>query len=251
MRAAARPSSASRCGTRRRPRAPRAEPPDDRLRPAAVTARGVFGHHHQAGIGGAGKAAASASCGSRTPHTLTRPKASARAACAGRDARISAVPTRKASANGASRSTSARSAMPDSGDDQAIARHQRREPLGGREVDVEVPQVAIVDADDRRAERHRAAHLGRVMRLDQHVHAEPPRLVEDRRRFRIVEQRQDRQHRVGAVQARLRHLARVDDEVLGEDRAGKDAAHRREIVERAAEEVGPSVSTLTATAAPA
>ena len=44
-----------------------------------------------------------------------------------------------------------------------------------------VAQVAVVDADQRRAERERAAHLGFVMDLDQRVHAEPARLGDHRR----------------------------------------------------------------------
>ena len=103
------------------------------------------------------------------------------------------------------------------------------------EVDAEIAQVAVVDADQRRAERQRAAHLGLVMDLDQRVHAEPPRLGDHRSRRIVVEQREHDQHRVGARDPRLGDLAQVDEEVLGEDRPVELAARGREIVERAAE----------------
>ena len=99
----------------------------------------------------------------------------------------------------------------------------------------EIAQVAVVDADQRRAERQRAAHLGFVVNLDQRVHAETARLDDHRRAPRVVEQRQHDQHRIGSGDPRLGHLARVDEEVLGQDRAVEFAARRGEIVERAAE----------------
>ena len=64
------------------------------------------------------------------------------------------------------------------GDEQPVG-SEAREALGGGEVDAEVAQVAIVDPDQRRAERERALHLGFVVDLDQRVHAEPPRLRDD------------------------------------------------------------------------
>ena len=54
----------------------------------------------------------------------------------------------------------------------------RRQPLGRREVDLEGAQVAVVDADQRRASSASArSSLGLVMHLDQHVHAELERGV--------------------------------------------------------------------------
>ena len=46
-------------------------------------------------------------------------------------------------------------------------------------------------------------------------------------RLLVVEHREHRQHRVGAVQPRLGDLARIDDEILGEDRPVKDRAAPR------------------------
>ena len=65
-----------------------------------------------------------------------------------------------------------------------------------------------------------------VMNLDQRVHAEPARLGDHRARALIVEQRQHDQHRVGAGDPRFGDLARIDEEVLGEDRPVELAAAR-------------------------
>ena len=51
----------------------------------------------------------------------------------------------------------------------------------------------------------------------------------------VVEQRQHDQNRVGAGDPRFGDLARIDEEVLGEDRPVELAARGREVVERSAE----------------
>ena len=79
------------------------------------------------------------------------------------------------------------------------------------------------------------AHFRLVMDLDQRVHAEAARLGDHRARCVVVEQRQHHQDRVGARDPRLGHLAQIDEEILGEDRAVELAPSRREIVERTAE----------------
>ena len=109
------------------------------------------------------------------------------------------------------------------------------EPLGHREVDGQGLQVAIVDADDRCAERDRAAELGFVMRLDQGVHPETAGFGNDLCGRCVVEHRQHDQNRIGAVDSRFGDLARVNDEILGEDRGVGRAADGGEIVERSAE----------------
>ena len=91
---------------------------------------------------------------------------------AGSAARISDEPTRKPSTMRASRSTSPRLAMPDSETSMRSGASGASRSVVD-EVDRKVAQVAVVDADQRRAERQRAAHLGFVMNLDQRVHAEP------------------------------------------------------------------------------
>ena len=57
-------------------------------------------------------------------------------------------------------------------DQEAVRRNQRGQPLGGFETGLEGAQIAVVDADQPRAQFQRALGLGLVMHLDQHVHAE-------------------------------------------------------------------------------
>ena len=73
------------------------------------------------------------------------------------------------------------------------------------------------------------------MGFDQDVHAEPSGDRHDLGGLIVVEQGEEDEHGVGAVEPRLGNLARVDDEVLGEDRAGEDPPYRAQILERAAE----------------
>ena len=118
------------------------------------------------------------------------------------------------------------STMPDS-ETSRRSGARPRQPLGGREVDREIAQVAVVDADQRRAERQRAAHLGFVMNLDQRIHAEAPRFVDHRARCVVVEQRQHHQHGVGAGDPGLDDLPQIDEEILGKDRSVELGAGRR------------------------
>ena len=62
---------------------------------------------------------------------------------------------------------------------------QRRELLADGKRHLEGAQIAVVDADQRRVERQRAVELGPVVHLDQHVHAEPVRGVDQRARLRV------------------------------------------------------------------
>ena len=111
-------------------------------------------------------------------------------------------------------------------DEDAVGR-QRRQPLGRRKIDRQIAKVAVVDPDQRRAERERAAHLGFVMDLDQRIHAEAPRLVDHGARLRVVEQREHDEDGIGAGDPRLGHLARIEEEILGEDRSVDIRAARR------------------------
>jgi hypothetical protein len=135
------------------------------------------------------------------PHTLVRPKTSARAASR-RDhrRRISDDPTRKASAIGASRSTSARRRNARFRNHQA-GRHQGASRSVTGEVDLQRLQVAIVDADHVGAERERARISASSCDLDQTSMPSRRASADHRRRLVIVEHRQHHQHRVGAVRA--------------------------------------------------
>src|SRR4029079_1370265 len=52
----------------------------------------------------------------------------------------------------------------------------------------------------------------------------------------VIEQPQHDQHRIRAGYARLRDLARIEEEVLGEDRAIELGARAHKVIQRAAEE---------------
>src|SRR5207253_2428696 len=104
-----------------------------------------------------------------------------------------------------------------------------------RKVDRQIAKVAIVDPDQRRAERDGAAHLMLVMNLDQRVHAETPGFGDHLPSPQIVEQRQQYQERVGASDPSLRHLTQIDKKVLRKDRSVERRPRRREVVERSAE----------------
>ena len=108
-------------------------------------------------------------------------------------------------------------------------------PLGRRDIHAEVAKITIVDADERGAEAQRAAHLHLVVDLDQRIHAEAARFGDHLTRGRVVEERQHHQHRVGSGDARLDDLARIDEEILGEDRAVELTAGGGKVVERSTE----------------
>ena len=61
-------------------------------------------------------------------------------------------------------------------DDDHARRHVLHQALRAADVDAEVAQVAIVDADDLGADLQRAAKLVAVVHLDQHVEPERARL---------------------------------------------------------------------------
>ena len=69
-----------------------------------------------------------------------------------------------------------------------------------------------------------AVHFRFVMHLDQYIHREPRRLGDDRLRGIVVEDGEDDQHGVCTVETRLGNLARIDDEILGKDRAVEGGA---------------------------
>ena len=76
------------------------------------------------------------------------------------------------------------------------------------------------------------------MRLDQYVHVERLCRRQHRARLVVVQHREHCQHGVRAKGPRLRHLPRVDDEILGQDRSVEYRAHCRQIVQRPTE-IGP------------
>src|SRR5665213_2742588 len=88
-------------------------------------------------------------------------------------------------------------------DQQAIARHQRGQPLAHRERGDERMQVAIVDADEPRAQPESARQLGFVVHLKQHVHAKRDRRILERMRLIVGNAGHDDEDAVGAEGAGL------------------------------------------------
>ena len=149
---------------------------------------------------------------------------------------MSAVPTSSASAP-ASRAARAWSgvSMPDSAM-RRRPRGRRREQLDlASAIDLERGEVAGVDADDRRAEVERALQLGAGVHLDERLHLEILRGLDEVGREGVLDEREQDEDGVGAVHPRLGDLPDVDEEVLAQDRQVDDRAHGGEVGVGAAE----------------
>ena len=129
---------------------------------------------------------------------------------------------------------------------------QRHEPLGGRRVDDERLEVAVVDADHRRARVERALELRFVADFDQQLEPEvaptPHHLGAAVGRERAGDQQRGR----GAERARLEELDRRDVEVLLEHRQ-RDAPRgpSTQVLQSSRRSASGSVRTLIAAAPPA
>ena len=117
-------------------------------------------------------------------------------------------------------------------DEQPVGRHQRRQALGHGERRLEGPEVAVVDADERRGEPQRALELRLVVHLDEHVHAERERRLLERLRLVVGDRRHDDQDAVGAPGARLEDLVGLEHEILAERRQRAPRAPRSGIPAR-------------------
>ena len=143
----------------------------------------------------------------------------ARAAAAGSAARTQGLADESAvEAEGAPPGDRGRFANAGFGDDEAIVRHepaQARRPL---QVHLERPQIAVVEADEPGPGRERALELAFVMGLDERFEADLERTIDESSQSSGRMEHRQQQHEVRAGCAKHRQLARVDDEVLGEDR---------------------------------
>ena len=92
-----------------------------------------------------------------------------------------------------------------------------------------VPEITVVDADERGAQHERPLQLLAVVDLGQDVHAE--RLGQARKflEARVREARHDEEHAVRPQQARFVDLVGVDHEVLAQDRQGASGAGLPEV----------------------
>ena len=125
------------------------------------------------------------------------------------------------------RSTSASVKMPLSPTTMRSARDQRRELLADAERDLEGAQIPVVDADELGAERQRAVEFRPVVHLDQHVHAEIVRRVDQRARLLVGDARHDDEDAIRAPGARLEDLIGLEQEILAQGRqAGRLAGLR-------------------------
>ncbi len=122
-------------------------------------------------------------------------------------------------------------------DDEPVLRDERAEadrPLG---VDVEGPQVAVVQADEPRSRRERTLELLLVVGLDERLEpdldgardkpGEPLRRMEDG----------EQEHEIRAGRPEVGQLDRFDDELLGQDRDRDGRPNGPQVVDRAAEPV--------------
>src|SRR5205085_2964727 len=107
--------------------------------------------------------------------------------------------------------------------------------LGRLDIDLERAQIAVVDADDPRADVEGDRKLARVVNLDERVEPVPRRVIVQYLQLRRPQRRDDEQNRVGAGNLRLEQLVFRDDEVLAEQRQADRGPDRREVLERAVE----------------
>ena len=157
-------------------------------------------------------------------------------AATGSAERMSASPTSAASNPRArQRATTDGSRTPDSAMTSRSSGTSARSRSARRRVDLEGPQVPVVQPDQPRVRGERGAQLLLVVRLHERLEPDGQRpLDEPREPLRRVEDR-EQQHEVGAGGAEHRQLDVLDDELLGEDRdrhgspdgaAGRRANHR-------------------------
>ena len=121
------------------------------------------------------------------------------------------------------------------GDDQPIVGDQVAQAPGALDVDLERPQVAVVEPDQPRPAGERPVELARVVDLDERLQPDRQRTLDEARESPGRVEDREQQHEVGARGAEERQLDLVDHEVLGEDRDRDRGPHRAQVVDRATE----------------
>ena len=121
------------------------------------------------------------------------------------------------------------------GDEDPVPGDEKRESSGSVEVDREVAQVAVVDADDLRARGRGLEDLGFARSLGDHVESEPLREGGEPAAGLGLEHREHQEDGVGASGAGGEDLSLVDRHVLGEDRELREGAHPGKAPEASAE----------------
>src|SRR5215469_5616815 len=90
--------------------------------------------------------------------------------------------------------------------DAPVARNMRGEPLTGPQSRLECFQIAVVDANERRATRERPLQLALVMDFNKHVHPKGERRIFKIAGRRIVDRSEDDQDAIGPPGAGFDHL---------------------------------------------
>src|SRR5260370_36934435 len=104
------------------------------------------------------------------------------------------------------------------GDDRRVALVASEQSLGYRDISHESMQVAIVYADERRADFLRERELGRIVRFDQRRHPKLARERLQRSQLTFFQHRGDHQNGIRAGRARFVNLVRLKGEYLTQQR---------------------------------
>jgi hypothetical protein len=122
-------------------------------------------------------------------------------------------------------------------DDDPVVGHEVAQPDRPLRVDVERPQVAVVEADQPRVRRERPLQLALVVGLDERLEADLQGTIDEGRELALRVQDREQQDEVGAGRAEVRQLDRLDDELLGEDRDAHRRPDRPQVVDGSTEPV--------------
>ena len=123
------------------------------------------------------------------------------------------------------------------GDDQAVVGNELAEPPGAIDVDLERPQVAVVEPDKAGTGPQRPLQLALVVDLDERLQAQIRARVHQPRKAPSRVQDGQQQHDVGAGRAQERQLDLLDHEILGQDGYRDRRAHGPQVVDRPTEPV--------------
>ncbi len=120
--------------------------------------------------------------------------------------------------------------------DHRDARTQTRRQLARAvQVNRQVAEIAVVDADHFGFQRDGALELFFVTHFGQHAHVQTVRHGSKLAILLVVQHREHQQTGIGLVETRQPDLIRVDDKVFAQDRLRRDAADDRQKIEAALE----------------
>ena len=115
-------------------------------------------------------------------------------------------------------------------DDDPVRRDQRRELFADVSSDTsKVRRLRLLMPIELRAERQRAVELRPVMHLDEHIHAEFVRGVDELARLGVGDARHDDEDAVGPPGAGLEDLIGLEQEILAQSREAGGVARLRQV----------------------